>query len=63
MTLWWDLVALGEEIRQAREDTRAQGWTSCPNDGTPLVTGHDGVLYCKFDGWRADVAVTEPAWR
>jgi hypothetical protein len=42
-------------VLQNREDQRfwaSQPPRSCPNDGTPLVTGADGSLACTFDGWR-----------
>jgi hypothetical protein len=26
--------------------------TACPRCGEPLLTGTDGVLGCRFDGWK-----------
>lgn len=25
---------------------------ACPNDGEPLRTGPDGILFCPYDGWQ-----------
>jgi hypothetical protein len=49
---WWQLSSTSElNAQYAQEDAEA---IACPNDGEPLLTGPDGFLYCKFDGWRPD---------
>ncbi len=49
---WWTLKAVADNNRAWREEERNTDPVACPNDGEPLVAGPDGVLFCRFDGWR-----------
>lgn len=49
---WQQLLDIQREAEEDRRAERAQPPSACPNDGTPLLTGPDGELYCRFDGWR-----------
>lgn len=49
---WDQLIAIAKEARDLAEKERNTPPAACPNDGEPLQTGPDGVLYCPFDGWR-----------
>lgn len=49
---WYQLLAIAQEAAELARDEREQGPLACPNDGEPLVTGADGVPFCRFDGWR-----------
>jgi hypothetical protein len=53
------LVVMGEDLletyREAAEIVREEQSTppqACPHDGTPLESGSDGVLHCRFDGYE-----------
>jgi hypothetical protein len=46
------LLSITREARQLREQEAQREPTACPNDGEPLLRGPDGVLFCKYDGWR-----------
>lgn len=50
---WEQLIAIEQEARQILADEASSDPVACPNDGEPLVEGPDGVLFCRFDGWRA----------
>jgi hypothetical protein len=43
---------LVEVLRGNLRDERVRDRVACPNDGTPLLSGPNGDLYCPFDGWR-----------
>lgn len=49
---WEQLQAITQEARDEARAERAQRPTACPNDGEPLLTGPNGLLYCPFDGWN-----------
>jgi hypothetical protein len=41
--------------REAADEARAEATAppqACPRCGEPVRSGPDGVLYCRFDGWR-----------
>ena len=45
----------GDIVREAIDEQRAERDgrpVACPNDGEPLTEGPQGILFCKFDGWR-----------
>lgn len=49
---WESLAAILEAGRQYAAEDAARTLVACPNDGTALEMGPDGVLFCRFDGWR-----------
>lgn len=51
---WEQLLAIKEEARQIAKEDELQDPVACPNDGEPLVTGPDGKLFCRWDGWTPD---------
>lgn len=51
---WYDLRDILDEAVQLAQDEQQRGPIACPNDGEPLLTGPDGQLYCRWDGWRPD---------
>lgn len=50
---WRDLQAIWVEARREAEIEASTPPVACPNDGEPLVEGPGGILFCRFDGWRA----------
>lgn len=58
---WYGLLGI---VRSVREDGRrlaAQPGSECPIDGTPLLPGRNGKLWCPFDGWSGTPAQAMPA--
>lgn len=49
---WEQLISIAREAADEARAERARPPESCPNDGTPLELGPDGVRFCKFDGWQ-----------
>lgn len=49
-----DLISIIQAAKQMDIQHKSSRPTACPNDGIPLITGPDGVLFCKADGWRYD---------
>ncbi|HET6286349.1 MAG TPA: hypothetical protein VFG15_06325 [Amycolatopsis sp.] len=49
---WYGLLAIYQEAADIRRDELERDPQACPRDGEPLVTGPDGELFCRFDGWR-----------
>jgi hypothetical protein len=49
---WQQLIDIAQEAAAEKEFERRLGHQACPNDGEPLELGPDGVLFCRFDGWR-----------
>lgn len=49
---WEQLLAIRQEQAQLAAEEQARQPSACPNDGEPLTTGPDGILFCRFDGWR-----------
>ncbi|MFI6304277.1 hypothetical protein ACIBCH_20595 [Amycolatopsis thailandensis] len=49
---WWGLFDIYREAAEIRRDELERDPEACPRDGEPLVTGPDGELFCRFDGWR-----------
>jgi hypothetical protein len=54
---WWSLVQVVAEARELRAEDASTPVLSCPVDGTPLVDGPDGQLFCPSDGWPNRPAV------
>lgn len=56
---WEQLRSIVLADRQEREYWASQPPRSCPNDGTPLLPGPDGELFCPHDGfsWPRDPAL------
>lgn len=52
---WYQLLAIGREAAALAEEEINRAPTACPNDGEPLRSGPNGVLYCPYDGWRPAV--------
>lgn len=53
---WAELQAVLKDAENEAE--RDDPPVACPNDGTPLESGPDGVLHCPFDGWIWDGLTT-----
>lgn len=51
---WYELLDIYAEAAQLAADERSRPPQACPNDGEPLEQGPDGLLFCRFDGWRPD---------
>lgn len=51
---WEQLISIGREGADEARAERSRPPEACPNDGTPLKAGPDGVLFCPWDGWRDD---------
>jgi hypothetical protein len=51
---WEQLLSIAREAADELQQERTRPPQACPNDGEPLTTGPNGVLFCRFDGWRAD---------
>lgn len=49
---WWGLAGMLQEARERRREDADAIPVACPNDGEPLQTSVDGVLYCPYDGWQ-----------
>lgn len=49
---WEQLADILREAASEVAADRSRAPQACPNDGEPLTTGPDGVLFCRFDGWR-----------
>lgn len=49
---WDTLLSIYQDATARLLDERARRPEACPNDGEPLRTGPDGVLWCPYDGWR-----------
>lgn len=49
---WWGLASIWLEGQQTRQELETRGPWACPNDGEPLVSGVNGVRFCRFDGWK-----------
>ena len=49
---WYGLKAVLDDARAMHEEERSRPPVACPNDGEPLRTGPNGILYCPYDGWR-----------
>jgi hypothetical protein len=49
----YGLLGILAEMREMRAQDATQPEVACPNDGEPLRSGPNGVLYCPFDGYRS----------
>ncbi len=49
---WEQLRSIVLADRQEREFWASQPPRACPNDGTPLLPGPDGSLFCQHDGYQ-----------
>jgi hypothetical protein len=47
---WQQLLDIAREAADEVRVEQTQPPAACPVDGEPLITGPDGVLFCKFDG-------------
>lgn len=47
---WEQLISIIEEGKEEMEREIVRREHVCPFDGTPLLTGPNGVRYCRFDG-------------
>jgi hypothetical protein len=48
---WYQLLSIYEEAADLHREEKSRPPAACPNDGEPLITGPDGSLHCRFDGW------------
>lgn len=49
---WFGLMAVLDAARTDALDLARRPPVACPNDGEPLRTNVDGVIYCPYDGWQ-----------
>lgn len=49
---WDTLLNIMGRAGEGRELDRIRDTVICPNDGTMLQQGPDGLPFCSFDGWR-----------
>jgi hypothetical protein len=47
------LLTIIQDAQAELDAERAEPPAACPKCSEALRTGPDGVLYCRFDGWRA----------
>lgn len=48
---WYQLLDIWKEAKQIVMDDATMAPVACPNDGEPLLTGPNGELFCRYDGW------------
>lgn len=48
---WDQYLSIIKSSAQEQEQLSQQRPEACPNDGTPLQSGPNGILHCPFDGW------------
>lgn len=49
---WEQLISIAREAADSARDERSRSPEACPNDGEPLISGPDGTLHCKYDGYQ-----------
>lgn len=49
---WYGLMGVLDVARQEYQEDLERPPVACPNDGEPLRTSIDGVIFCPFDGWQ-----------
>lgn len=49
---WWGLKAILDANRDEIAAYNSQPPSACPNDGTPLVSGKNGVINCPMGDYR-----------
>jgi hypothetical protein len=49
---YYDLIAIYDEARAIAQENETREPEACPNDGTPLQDGPNG-LFCPWDGWTS----------
>jgi len=49
---YWDMIAIIQESVDLDDYFATRIPPCCPNDGTPLQEGFDGIIFCPWDGWR-----------
>lgn len=53
---WEDLTVAAERNAEWARQEATTDPVACPDDGQPLVTNVNGILFCPFCGWRPDWA-------
>lgn len=48
---WYQLLSIYQEAADIRREEQGRPPAACPIDGEPLISGPDGSLFCRFDGW------------
>ena len=48
---WEQLLSIAREAADELRAERTRPPIACPNDGEPLVSGPNGTLHCRFDGY------------
>jgi len=48
---WNQLLDIYREAADEAREEKSRRPTACPDCGEPLISGPDGVLFCKFDGF------------
>lgn len=51
---WEQLQSITKEAREEQAAEVARPPVACPSDGTALEMGGNGVLFCRWCGWRPD---------
>lgn len=49
---WESVIDTYQLAADYARDDRDHPPSACPNDGTPLIQGSQGTLYCQHDGWQ-----------
>ena len=48
---WSQLISIALEAADSVRDEKSRPPKACPNDGEPLISGPNGSLHCRFDGY------------
>jgi hypothetical protein len=57
----YQLLAILRECADEAIHARERERYACPNDGEPYITGPDGALFCRYDGYRpGEHGITPP---
>jgi hypothetical protein len=51
---WQQLISIAEEAKHLAAEEANRLPEDCPRCGERLISGPDAILFCTFDGYRAD---------
>lgn len=60
---WYGLVSIVREGLGYVQVEPQMRLLACPNDGEPYSQGPDGMLFCRYDGYRPDGTFVDPSRR